>query len=205
MTTSVTSPADVVNLALVRIGHTWRVGNLYDGSKGASLALDIYGQTRDQLIRDGQWGFARRDIALTLQKSAPAGGYFPPNLWSRAANPPPNWLYQYAYPDDCLKVRSVRPAPTFSPSFDPQPHVFDTPNDPTLTPPVKVLVCNVPNALCTYAGRITDPSQWEASFTEALAAELGRRLAPALANLDTAKLEASDDQIENAVADMTQG
>ena len=38
--------ADMVNLALRRVGYKLRVGNLYDGSMAAKMALDVYAQTR---------------------------------------------------------------------------------------------------------------------------------------------------------------
>ena len=77
MTTSVNSPADVVNLSLGRIGYKLRVGSLYDGSPASKAALDIYGQTRDEQLRLADWGFAQGEVQLTLQKVAPVGGYVP--------------------------------------------------------------------------------------------------------------------------------
>lgn len=109
MVASVTSPADIINLALRRIGYKLtRVSNLYDGSEPAKAALDIYAQTRDDLLRDGNWDFARRDVAATVLRQAPDGGYFPPNNWDPLTYPPLPWTYCYEYPDDCLKVRNVK-------------------------------------------------------------------------------------------------
>ena len=128
MAAAASSPADVINLALRRIGYRLRVGNLLDGSEAASQALDIYAQTRDELLRQSDWGFAERNTALTVLKSAPAGGYFPPNLWS-SAYPPLPWSYAYDYPEDCLKVRAVKPSPLFLLDPDPLPILFDPAND----------------------------------------------------------------------------
>ena len=123
MPSSVTSPADVLNVTLRRIGYKGRVGNLYDGSLAAKRALDIYGQTRDELLRQNDWGFAERNLDMTLLKQAPKGGYIPPTLWT-PAYPPLPWLYEYARPGDCLKIRSIKAVPLFLPNMDPQPIVF---------------------------------------------------------------------------------
>lgn len=204
MAATILTPADVINLALARIGFKGRVGSLYDGSLSAKKALDVYGQTRDQLIRAGQWDFAERIAAGTLIKSAPLGGYNPATPWT-SIYPGLPWLFSYAYPDDCLKVRSVRPTPLFIPNFDPQFNVFSIDNDNSFAPAQRVILCNVPAAIITYAGQVTDPTTWDADFIEALAAALGRRLAPALVGLDAAKLEISDEEAEANLAAQQQG
>lgn len=204
MPASVTSPADVVNLALQRIGYKGRVGNLYDGSTAANDALDIYAQTRDELLRQEDWGFCERNVALTLLKQAPAA-YIPPTAWDPAQYPPPPWLYQYGYPGDCLKVRAVKGVPLFVPNFDPQPNLWSIANDNAFAPPRKVILCNVPAAVLTYSGQVLDPASWEADFVEAFAAALGRRLAPALVSLETAKLLVADEAAAKQLAAMEQG
>ena len=193
----VKSPADMVNMGLRRIGYKLRVGSLYDGSNAAKVALDIYSQTRDELFAASDYGFCERNVNLTLLKSAPANGYFPPNNWNPATNPPPPWLFEYTYPADCLKVRAVKPQPTFVLDPDPQPWVFAVENDVGYDPPAKVILCNVANALLVYTGQVTDPLDWEPGFVEEFAAALAERLAPQLANLDAAKLEAADEQQEH--------
>lgn len=128
MPASVSTPADVLNLTLRRIGYKLRVSNLYDGSEAATAALDIYAQTRDDLLRDGDWDFAQRNITMTLLKAAPSGGYFPPNLWNETDYPPWPWLYSYTYPSDCLKVRKVKAAPMFMVNMSPQPSNYSVVN-----------------------------------------------------------------------------
>ena len=109
--TSVSTPEDVCNIALAQIGHAERIGSLYEGSRASEVALTIYGQTRDDLLRKQDWGFAEVTASLTLLKTAPPGGYGPWQVWAPATNPPPPWLYEYAYPSDCLMIRSLRAAP----------------------------------------------------------------------------------------------
>jgi hypothetical protein len=204
MPASVTSPADMINLTLRRIGYPGRVGNLYDGSKAAKNALDIYAQTRDELLRQNDWGFAERNISMTLLKAAPAGGYIPPTTWS-TAYPAIPWLFEYQRPGDCLKIRSIKAVPLFLPNMDPQPVVFTEANDTVAPATGQVILCNVANAVLTYSGQVTDPTAWEPDFVETFSAALGRRLARNLVGMEAAKLLVADEQMAQAVAEREQG
>lgn len=205
MAAVVTSVADVVNLALSRIGFPGRVANLYDGSAGAKEALDIYGQTRDQMLREGDWPFASRSSAAVLLKSAPVGGYIPPNTWS-TAYPAQPWSYEYTYPDDCLEVRAVKPTAIFTPNFQPQYYRFAIANDAGYSPARRVILSNVADAMLIYCAQVTNPATWPNDFVEGFAAQLGQRLSPGLMkSLDMMKIEAADGAAETAKAETRQG
>lgn len=367
MATVITSVADVVNLSLRRIGFKLRVADLYDGSEASQVALDIYGQTRDDLLRAHDWDFAERNVLATLVRSAPDGGYWN-TTWNAATHPPLPWLFAYAYPDDCLKIRILKdnggflfnpsPLPTLNsvanvidtvsrlntlevnaagtgyvpgnfiyPSGGVQttqsilrvvttkvvsatvaaggtggtpgtqtvtgttgtgtkfqasvtvdgggaisavlsittvgsytvnpttitaepvtgasltgaklsvvmgvdtisiinPGVFtttvtsltqgstsgsgtgatfNTATYTTATEPQRVILCNVAEAMLTYTGQITDPTQWPPDFVEALAAALGRRLVPQLVGLNAVELAARDEAVETAMAAQQEG
>ncbi len=200
---AVQSPADAVNAALVRLGYRLRVGSLFDGSDAAKNALDVYAQTRDELLRQNDWGFAERNIAATLLKSAPAA-YVPPTVWNPALNPPLPWRFEYVYPGDCLKVRAVKPTPIFLPDYDPQPFVFSVINDNLLNPPAKAIVCNAANAILVYTGQVTDPITWEADFTEAFIDALAEVMAPST-NPEMLKLLVPASAQTQAIAEREQG
>jgi hypothetical protein len=194
MTASVQSPADLVNLALTRIGYKGRIGNLFEGSPASKKALDVYSQTRDELLRENiDWGFSERNVAMTLLKFAPLTGYIPPVVWNPVVNPSLPWLFEYAYPSDALDVRAVKPVPPLVLSFDPQPNVFAVENDNAFTPPQRVILCNVPGALLTYTGQITDLTTWDADAVEAFAATLARRIGPVLMGPEIIKAEVPDE------------
>jgi|SRR5579864_5490707 len=205
MAASITSPADVLNVALRRIGYKLRVGSLLEGSVAAKVALDIYAQTRDEVLRQDDWAFAERNVALALLKQAPVGGYIPPRVWTGATDPPLPWQFEYSYPVDCLKIRAVKYAPLFLPSFDPQTNLFAIDNDNYYNPARKVILTNVANAVLVYTGQITDPATWEADFVEEIAASLGRRLAPTLANPEMLKLMVGDEAASMQIAETEQG
>lgn len=202
---SATFIEQLVNQALSRIGFPEYIGSIFDGTTEARAALNVYAQTRDELLRANDWGFAERNVSLTLLKQAPLTGYIPPQAWDPAQHPPPGWLFSYAYPSDCLKVRNVKPVPLFPLQFDPQSWTSSVENDNTFTPPQKVILCNVPAAMMVYTGQVTDPSTWEADFTEAMVAALGRRLAPVLVGIQKVPLAEADAAKTEAVAEGEQG
>lgn len=197
---SVQNPQDLVNNALRRVGYKKRIGNLYDGSTASKVALDLYAQTRDALLHQNDWFFSERNLAATLLKQAPLGGYIPPNTWNPAVNPPPPWFFEYTYPSDAIKIRSVKPQPLFVMNYDPQPFAFTDTNDSSFTPPQRVILSNVASPMIVYTGRITDLTTWDEDSLEEFAAALGRRLAPALVSLQAAQLAAADDQRETELA-----
>lgn len=193
MASIIQNPADLVNLSMIKLGRNERIGSLYEGSKWAKAALSIYGQTRDALLRAGDYGFAERNVNATLLKQAPPGGYTPANPWNGANNPPPPWVFEYTYPADMLKLRAVKPIPVFVMNFDPQPNVFAIENDNFFMPSQKVILCNVPNAQLVYTAQVTDPAVWEVDFVDLFADTLARGMALAVANMETAKFVAAEE------------
>ncbi len=209
MPLSLQSPEDILNASLGRIGHATRIGDIYEGSPASAAALDIYAQTRDELLRQQDWGFAERNIAATLLKSAPVEGYAVAP-WNPVTNPPLPWLFEYAYPVDCLKVRAVKPTPVFVPNFSPRPFTFSVANDTIAGTAQQVILSSVPSAILVYTGQITDMLTWESLFVEALIDTLGRRLAPVLSAMNAQqeqdeKLETAQESNEVRLADMQRG
>lgn len=209
MAAVITSPADVLNVALRKVGYRLRVSSLLDGSEAASFALDLYGQTRDHLLRTGKtgmqpWDFAQRQVQGTVVRTAPAA-YSSGTPWDPDDYPFFPWLYEYEWPEDCLKVRAVRPLPAAL--FDPAPTstLFTTANENLGAGFARSILANVPNALIIYTGQVTNPASWSVDFVEVLSSELAERLAKNLANLDVVKLEALAAANETAVAERVQG
>lgn len=187
MTVSAGTPADVANLSLTRLGYRLKVGSLLDGSDHANAILQVFGQARDDLLRNFDYAFAQRSIALTQLKFTPAGAYFPPAAWDPATMPPVGFGYEFAYPEDCIKVRVVKRQPGFVFNPAPLPAEWTEANDSSFAPPRRVILCNFPNAIAVYTGRVTDPMSWDVAFTEALAGALAERAGAALVSLEAQK------------------
>lgn len=182
---SVQSPEDIVNNALRRIGYKFRVNNIYDGTTASKLVLDIYAQTRDSSLREFPWTFAEKIIAASLSGTAP-------NIWA----------YSYAYPNDCLVIRGVYGPAYLSDRNDPLPVNYTSGQDASLG---RVIWTNMASATLVYTMRVTDMSQWDALFVEAVCGAIGRRLSGALADKELLKMAAEDEQGEFAnAASMTE-
>lgn len=163
MPASVSSPADVVNLALAAIGHPGRVGNLFDGSEAAKKALDVYAEARDQVLRVKDWPFALR------QRPGVAGAVVPQG-----------WAHSWAYPDDCIRVRSVTPSPIPSPNYDPRPLEWAIFNDYPVGTGLKLILTQITPIKINYVGQVTDMALWEPLFVEAVVQALAAKLGPSL-------------------------
>ena len=183
------SVESIVNQALRAAGLPMRVQDIYDGSDAAKVALEVYSQARDELLDAKDWSFNRRTEPLALLKGPPpAGGYSFAQPWSNLY-PAPGFLYEFAYPDDCVDLRAVIAPPSGMPDLDPVPAQWRVDNDPTPNvsgnPPVasgpeaKVIYCNVTNALAVFRSRVTNPLIFDPGYTAALVAVLGKRFAVA--------------------------
>jgi hypothetical protein len=175
-----TSQIDIANRALSRIGTQKTIANFTDPTPAATQCGLWYDQVRQALLRTAPWAFARRQQPLTQ-----TGDAVPDNT------APFPWMYQYAYPADCLKFRYVLPSAPASTASAPnvsdtswtqwqQPNrahrymldtIFDAESNPS-----RILVSNVPNAIGCYTYDCTVPDMFDPLFTralvEALAAEL---------------------------------
>lgn len=187
MATSIKTPADLVNVSLRMIGYKLRVATLYDGSEAAGQALDIYGLARDDFLRDADWQFASRTVASTPIKTAPPNYFDAP--WDPATNPPPPWRFEYAYPDDCLKVRQVKFPVGYIFEPDPRPTLMMIANDNAFTPPRRVILSNIEGALIVYTGRVVDLATWPVDAVEAFAGVLGAKLKVGLQEKDLTQID----------------
>jgi hypothetical protein len=196
----ISSPEDVCNESLRALGSKMSIGDIFEGSPQSRACLEIYGQTRDECLRSGEWSFAYGDALLTLLKGpAPNGGYYPSLPWS-SIYPLPGWVYEYAYPADCVEVRDVIKQPARMPVLDPKPVLWRVNNDPVPVlsgpypafnpttfswsapfptasgPPQKVILCNAANPLAIYTRRVTNPLLWEADFVQTLIDAIAAKL-----------------------------
>lgn len=188
----------IVNQALMMARRTRRIADIFEGSEEARIALELYGQSRDELLDLRDWSFSRQVAPLTLLKGPPpAGGYSPGQPWSNIY-PEPGFLYEYAYPSDALDIRNISGYPGSMPDLDPVPKEWRVDNDllPNVVagvatgPPAKVILSNQTSAIATYRARVTNPSQFDTGFTAALVAKLAEKFSIAFgesANIEQIK------------------
>lgn len=97
-----TEPADIINRVLDLLGRSDLViGEIQEGTEAARPALRAYGPALRQLLRAAHWDFGRKAAPLTLLADATGQT---PNVGTVVPAP---WVYEYALPIDCCKVRFV--------------------------------------------------------------------------------------------------
>jgi hypothetical protein len=199
-----TTKTEIANRALAAISARATIVNVdLEQSSEAKQTRLIYDSTRDAMLRSAHWNFAKRTTYLTLLKSAPGTPENPTGgAWNDQTMPAPPWLYEYAYPSNCLMVRYVTAPPTdtgavtppiFTSGFSgpsPVPQIRTAPFeiasglDNTLQP-INVILTNVRTAIGCYTFRADSEDLWDASFSEAMIYALGARLAlPLTGNVD---------------------
>lgn len=95
------TPTDVAQQSLDAIGSPITIGDIEEGSTQSKVLLRAYWQCLRQLLRAAHWNFGRKQIPLTLLADATGQT---PNVGSAVPAP---WIYEYAYPSDCMKMRFV--------------------------------------------------------------------------------------------------
>lgn len=170
------SPEDILNQALTEVGFARPIGDIFEGTPAAIVGLEIYGQTRDEVLRHDDWPFARRTLTLALLKSA----LVPPvALWNETSPPPP-WRFSYAYPADCIFLRYLRSSPfgyQGGDPLEPLPVRWAIGSDAPAVGgvPAKVILADMENPLAVYTARITDPAQWEPLFLSSVVKALAAK------------------------------
>lgn len=182
MVASVQNPADMVNLALARIGSKHSIGDIFDGSMESNIALNVYSQTRDAVLMTNDWDFAQKIVL-----AAATGG-----------TPPSNWTNEYTYPADCLRIRSIYNSVYLADKNNPLPTRWKL-GDSVVNN--KVVWCNVASATFIYTAQVTNPLYWGSLFVDMFSVELGKTLALALGVQDAGKmmLEVEKTAVPNAV------
>lgn len=194
-----TSEVEICNRALSKVGTRSTIASMTEASNEAKQCNLLFNPTRDEVLSMAFWNFARKTATLSLLKSAPGTISNPSptgfdGTWNDAYPAPP-WLFEYAYPSDCINVRFV--TPQMMNGWSSGAAVFGTAivsAGPWLTPPVlfitatdlvasnqaNVILTDTYQALACYTLRITNPNLFGAAFTEALVSALAGKLAYSL-------------------------
>ncbi len=95
------SPTGVCNLALDAAGLDFTLGSLEEGTHAARVCLRFYSQGVQQILLGALWDFARKQVDLELV--ADASG----QTEDVGTVVPGPFIYAYAYPVDCLRLRYI--------------------------------------------------------------------------------------------------
>lgn len=193
-----TMPADVVNRALDLIGCP-AIAEMSEGSVPARAATRNYGPTVRDLLRSAPWNFARKTVTMDLMFSALNGDPVPIP-----------WIFEYQYPQDCVKVRFVPALTTPPPGLVPPLMTNMSPVLPTVSTSrpapfviatdheLNVILTNVQDAMLVYTAAIFNPELWDALFMEGVVTLLAAKLA--MPCVDDKKLALAMRQQQTAAA-----
>lgn len=148
------SEIQVCNLALSRVG-AYRIQSLDDATKEARECKLFYPFSRDAVLRDHDWGFARKRVSLALLSET----------WS-------GWDYAYQYPVDCLVARKITPDAETETGDKVE---FEISSNDSLSR--RVILTNKEDAELVYTAKVEDVNLFDAIFTDALAWRLASELA----------------------------
>ena len=172
------STVQIANLALDAIGARATIANFQETSAEARLLARQYDQALEDVLAAAHWNFARKQAALTLLKD---GSLSPPD------DVPAPWVYEYAYPSDCVAARYVMPSLQSDPNVvgtgaapfaaaSPVRFIISTDEDSNGNA-IKVILTNQPAAVLVYTSRVTNSQLYDGPFVRALANYLGALIA----------------------------
>jgi hypothetical protein len=193
--TLMASEINICNRALQSIGTRTSIVSLTENSKEAKNCNLIYADTRDEVLSMAHWNFAKKTEYLSLLKQAPGtpGGLASATQWSTAFPPPP-WLYEYAYPTDCIAMRQIIQQPVNAyvgvpftsngqssyPYYTGPGARFEVATDSILGQQQNVVLTSQYKAIGVYTLRVTNTNLFEPVFIEALVQALAAKLVLAL-------------------------
>ena len=175
------------NQALSRLGTRSTIASLVEASPEARQCNLHFGPVRDDMLRQAPWDFAKKFANATLLKQKSTTG----GLWNSATEPPPPWMYTYAYPADCMNLRWIQGPSLYGttqvPIFGAATHYaqdqltsrasqFSKGSDGTAT----VIWTNVKDAIFCYTKLVTDVTLWDSLFCNAFECALAARVCVAL-------------------------
>lgn len=152
-----TSIVSICNLALSNLGKE-NISDPSDAGAEARACRQFYEQTRDALLQVYPWRFAGRTLSLAEVTNTEAG----------------KWRYAYQRPNDCLKVRWIRPAYSVD---DPCAQSYQQEISNPFEIEGDALFCNLSPAFLRYTFRLVDPTKFSPLFVETLSWHLAVRLA----------------------------
>lgn len=150
-----TTEVTIANLSLNNIGVNKVISALDErNNTEAKIINAVYEHSRQYVLRDGLWTFAKRYKVLTLVEE----------------DPTPEWLFSYRYPPDCLLARFI---------VDPilgkkqrKPFEYEVAGDDQGT----LLLTNQKDVQLCYTMDVTNPQRYDQMFTSVFSWHLSTKI-----------------------------
>lgn len=149
----------ICNLALSNLGISTLLSSLDEDSNEARVCNIWYEMTRDAVLQDFEWNFAKRRVSLAELSEAAAT----------------EWDYVYAYPSDCIQTRMLTLPGIRHPRND-QRVQFEVAYNGSQ----RVIYTDQIQAELIYTSRVTDAAIFPPLFVVSLSWALAAAIAPSL-------------------------
>jgi hypothetical protein len=189
---------DICNAALSEVGTRSTIAGLTENSNEAQNCSIHWNFARKAVLREYNWEFASRQVSAALICAAVGT---PENPNGTPPLPPWPWQYEYAWPNDCIRVWHQEWPPNlngpgqqiswvgnyppletgFAGAMGPSstakkpPFAISTDLDPAGNT-IKVILSNLEYALLVYTYDCNDPNIWDAAFEQAFIWQLAAAL-----------------------------
>ncbi len=172
-----TDQTTLCNLALQAVGTRSTISSITETSAEA-IACNLQWQTAlNATLRGAAWNFARRQIVLAVLNDSTIGQPVPAP-----------WVYEYAYPTDCVMMRFIMPmfqsqpgtvpSQTTLPDYIGAPVRFLVSGDLDASGnPIDVVLTNQYQAIGVYTSNNIITTNMDPDFVEAFALILGWKIA----------------------------
>lgn len=212
------SKVDICNRALSVIGTRSTITSMSEASPEARACTLHFESMCRALLRLTPWSFARATVPAALIAAAPGtpenqAGVAPlplvpigaANLAGSSPTQIVPWQYEYAWPQDCIRLRQVKypydqpQSSTNVVSFRPWGRLVSGtyPEMPQISlencvtyqialdkdasgNQIRVILSNIENALIVYTALVDDPNLWDDEFSEAFVYALASQLVGSL-------------------------
>jgi hypothetical protein len=168
------SKTEICNLAISHTGSGKAIDDFdTDSSEEAVVCRRHYATVRDMVLRDFQWPFARKNVALALVEE----------------NPTSEWYYSYQLPADSLLFVKILSGIRNDHSDSVIPYIFAHGTSGT------VIYTDRQEAEAMYIARIDDVQRYTPDFINAFALRLAMTILPRLSGGDPNKMMPSIAQL----------
>jgi hypothetical protein len=155
------SVVEICNLALSRLGTRASIASIDEASVEARLCKAGYASCRDTLLRDFDWGFARRIETLA----------------GRDESPPSGWSHVYSLPNRCVRFRGLWNGPGAAPADWALGNITDSAGNDAVA-----IFAGTAQATGIYTRAIENTELFSASFVQALSWRLAEMIALPITN-----------------------
>jgi len=154
------SKVSILNMALVNVGSSGFIQDPGENSAEANHCRVVYDEAVKSTLEALDWNFARVKVAL-----------------ADLGTPDGDWVYQYAYPSNCIKARKIQTA-----IRNEKPFPFKIGLNSAVTQ--KVVNTDIEDAVLIFTANVTNTELFSSAFAIALSWQIAMGISGPLSGND---------------------